>query len=349
MSYSRSYSATISGTVSKSVSYPASQKGGSTDVSLDWQEDVEVTIFVDTSPFDDSVATIKQHVGALTGAMVATQSVHVAQKIKAARAISDSVTKGFFTVIGSNISQQMAEAKSKIDSLLLSLADLKQSLLKIHQQMGHDYARISERYGRIFEDLDKETQNRIGALDAALFRTRESLAQPAERTRGKGGSVVPTIVGGENSQSQSAMVTGSIRARMNRLLGSAAAFLGAERQLAHGFQEILADEVDQGSPQQFLPVLYMEAEGVGGMTTASLLASDFERNPLLQLEVRSKLVRHFMEGSLPWSSSGRHPQVERHLSSLVDGLQSGDAVHAARVRAAILKCWSASKPSILPC
>lgn len=349
MSYSRSYSARISGTVSDTVRYPASQSGGSTHVSLSWEEDVQVTIHVDTSPFDGSVASIKHHVGALTGAVVATQSAHVAQKIKAARDVSDAVTKGFFTVIGSNISQQMAEVKSKIDSLLLSLADLKQSLLRFHQQMGQDYARITERYSRVFDDLDRETQSRIGALDEALFRTRNLMAQPAERTRGRGGSVVPTVIGGESSQRQSAMVTGSIRATMNRLLGSAAAFMVGERRLAHGFRAILSDDVGPALSRQFLPVLYLEADGPDGRAAASLHASDHPGNPLLRPEVRSELARQLREAPLPWSSAGVHPQLERHLSSLVDGHQVGDPAHAARVRATILACWSASKPSVLPC
>jgi hypothetical protein len=349
MSYSRSYSTVIGGTVSGSVSYPASQNGGSTSVTLQWQEPVDVTIYVDTDPFDDSVTSVKRHVDVLTGTVVATEAAQLAQKVHSAREISRTVTDGFFTLIASDITQQMAVVKSKIDSLLLALADLSQGIARIHSQMGLDYGRITERYSRVFEDLDKETQSRVSALDEALFRTRLAASSQADRPRGRQSSVVPTIFGGENSQSQAAVGAAGIRARMSHLLASASQFLGSDRKLTRAFREILTEDAGPGSPLVSVTVLYLKAEVPGGKTVEKVFSPEEEDSPLRQPAVQDYLMWHFNEESLPWSDLAKNPQVESHMNALVDGLESGDASHAARVRKMILALWAASKPAVLPC
>ena len=78
MSYSRSFSKTIAIHYSGSVSYPASQSGGSVSYSGTAYEDVVVNINVDTDAFDSSVRHCNNSVGALTGAVVATEGAQVA-------------------------------------------------------------------------------------------------------------------------------------------------------------------------------------------------------------------------------------------------------------------------------
>lgn len=346
MSYQRTYSASISGRVSGSVSYPASQSGGSTSVTLDWEEPVHITIIVDTEPFDGSIATIKRHVGVLTGSVVATHAAHVEEKSRAAMAVSEAVTKGFFSLIGSNLGQQMAEAKSKVDSLLLALADAKTALLRIHAQMEQDYQRITERSGRVFEDLDRETRARIAAVDEALFRVQASLADPAARSRARSGAVIPAIAGGEGSQGQAALQAAGVRARVDRFLAIAAAFLAAERRLARVFQEILQD-ADSGGAEAYLPVVYLAGDGPRG-PEETLVAAQDAGNPLARPDALGALAVRLRGSDLPWTAAPVHPQVERHLTALVDRLEAESPERAARLRSTILATWTASKPAVLP-
>ena len=129
MSYSEQYSEIISGTVYETVHYPASEDGGSMTVSVHWSEDVNITIHVDTSSFDQSVSTIKHHIDGLTGAVVATEAAQIEERVRSADAIGQSVTSGFFRLIGSEISQQMVAIKSRVDSLFLKLNDMKTACL----------------------------------------------------------------------------------------------------------------------------------------------------------------------------------------------------------------------------
>lgn len=349
MSYRRTYQEVISGYETVSYSYPASQHGGRDSITVHWQEPVIVTIDVDTVPFDESVSSIKHHVDVLTGSVVATQAAQVAQKVHSANAIAKSVTDGFFTLIRSDITQQMAALKSRIDSLLLSLADIKVNLVGIQQQMGMDYARITERYSRVFESLDEEMRNRVLALDEAMLRARDHLVQEEARPKDKQAAVVPTVFGGENSQGQTAVVTAGIRARMNQLLISAKAYLVSERRLANGLEAILSEPRKEGSPTIALPALYLLADAPSGEKLEEVFLPDSDRHELTRPEIHDQLLVQFRQSELPWAPLGRHPQVERYLNALVDGLESGDAAHAARVRQTILSCWSASKPVALPC
>ena len=120
MSYSRSFSKTIAIHYSGSVSYPASQSGGSVSYSGTAYEDVVVNINVDTDAFDSSVRHCNNSVGALTGAVVATEGAQVASIRQNAIKIGQTIVDGFFSTVRSEISQQITELKNRISLSLLS-------------------------------------------------------------------------------------------------------------------------------------------------------------------------------------------------------------------------------------
>lgn len=348
MSYARHYSTYISGTVSGSVSYPRSDSGGSISVTLEWQEPIEVMIQVDTNPFDHSVNSLKHHVDALSGAVVAAETVYVIEKTQSAKAISKSVTDGFFTLIRSDITQQMAALKSKIDALVMKLNDMKHGLVKIHQQMGLDYTRITERYSKVFEDLDQETKNRVSALDQDLISAQREMSQQLARPIDKGTSAIPTIFGGENSQAQTAMVAAGIRSRMNQLLINSQAYLAGERTLARNFAATLWEDLPAEGNLVSLPVLYLSADDPEGHAMEEIFTGASDLSPLGDEGLQAMFLRRFNEGSLVWSPMGSDPQIDRYLNALVGSIESGDATHDSRVRETLLKFWSKGKPAILP-
>src|SRR5215469_6273600 len=116
MSYTRTHTATIHGTAHGRFSYPASKNGGTTSVSIPWSEIINTTILVDTNPFDHGVDQLKHHVDVLTGSVVATEAAQVLQKSQNADKISKSVSAGFFNLIHSEITQQSAALKNRVQS-----------------------------------------------------------------------------------------------------------------------------------------------------------------------------------------------------------------------------------------
>lgn len=239
MSYSENYRETISGIVHEQVYHPVTQEGYSETISVPWSEDVNIAIHVDTSSFDQSVSTIKHHIDGLTGAVVATEAAQIEERVRSADAIGESVTSGFFRLIGSEITQQMVALKSRVDSLFLKLNDMKSACQRIQQNMQQDYHRITDRYEAIFEELDRELARRITSLDEATYELVREASLEERRSFDSTLSTVPTIFAGENSQTQSILLISALRSRMNGLLQCAMAYLAAEKRTSTAVSTML--------------------------------------------------------------------------------------------------------------
>jgi len=74
MSYSRRYSREVSYSGSVRYTYPASQSGGSGTEHYHGTIPVNITINVDTRPFDGSVNRFNKSIDVLTGSVVATNA-----------------------------------------------------------------------------------------------------------------------------------------------------------------------------------------------------------------------------------------------------------------------------------
>ncbi len=160
MSYTRSYSERIivQGHKSETVSYPASQNGGTTTVTVYYEEvvPVDVNIHVDTIPYDNSITRCNQNVHILTGAVTAFQTAEIASKVVNSQKVAGTVINGFFGYIRSEISQQISELTQSVDAHLMHMRELAQSCLAKKKQLEGDYHRISGRYSKIFEDINRE-------------------------------------------------------------------------------------------------------------------------------------------------------------------------------------------------
>lgn len=72
-------------------------------------------------------------------------------------------------MIGSELSQNMAALAAKFKAVF-ELLTTKSSILEKQQLvMQDDYSRISDRYNKIFQNLDEELEKRVVALDKNVF------------------------------------------------------------------------------------------------------------------------------------------------------------------------------------
>ncbi len=182
MSYTRRFKKNITVHYSGSVSYPASQSGGTRSYSGSTTETVVFDVTVDTDPFDEEIDNMKGHVDLLTGSVVAAEAAHVDVIGETSRKIGDTIISGFFKTVKSDISQQIAELKTKSEALLLQLNKLAQRCNEKKKQMGIDYQRIAERYGKIFTDLNNELENRIYSIDEPVFTAVRTIDSSGSKT-----------------------------------------------------------------------------------------------------------------------------------------------------------------------
>lgn len=258
MSYTRTARETIYGTVTGRVNYPASENGGTEQVTLSWEEDIAIEVTVEDGPFQRSVDSVKNHVDILTTSVVATEAAQLASKKESSDRIADAVVKGFFGLIKGEISQQMVQLATYLPPKLLELDKLAGSCATLRQQMEQDFSRISERYNRLFTDLDNELNLRIKSLDRMAF-SLHGKGFVAVVDNAKAVNVTTPMVAGQEAQTvQAQLLIHTIRQRVLAMIQNAEDRIAAGDKLKEGLNSIVeASPVDKQYPV-IVPVIIIE-------------------------------------------------------------------------------------------
>ena len=124
---------------------------------------------VDTTPMAAEIKRVSNHVDGTTAAVVTMQSAVIAAEKHSADKVCSNVNRGFFTLMRSQISQKIAYKQSRVEALLMQLAQQKRQLLSIKSNMEREYGRIAARYLKIFTSVNKELEQRIRQVDQPVF------------------------------------------------------------------------------------------------------------------------------------------------------------------------------------
>jgi len=341
MSYSRSYQGVVSKTVSVPYSYPASQNGGSSSKSVTVEIPVSIGIDVDTNPFDQSINGCKGDVNLLTGSIVATESAHIAAKVLSSKKISESIVSGFFGLIKSEINQQLTELKPRVDALLIELVQHQQNCISKKQQFEGDFARIAERYTKIFFDLDKELKNRILSLNQSAVGVHAKLTTHVHRSFSDISTGISTVHNKEGGNLQASISTSGLKQKALSLIGSAKNYLFSEKNLSKQLNEILFPVESRNVNNIYSPVLYFEtknkANGNDGITISSENISSLFGN-------ESKLTKMFTDANHDWNklseSSKENINTYLQLELRSDGNQN--QAMSPRVAQQLMKLWTSN-------
>ena len=332
MSYTRRYSETVSKTVS--VPYPKSDSGGSKSVTVDIP--VDVNIHVDTNPFDRSVEHCGNNVNLLTAAVVATESAEIASKELNSRKVADTIIGGFFSLIRSDISQQVAELSQSIDAHLMHLKELAQTCLGKKKQMESDYTRIMGRYMKIFGDLNNELSNRIFELDKPAFVFKKETDHQKIRTSDNDMVNTVAIFGAESSDLQSKISSSIAKKRALDTLNKAKSFLWQQKYLSTTIQQSMLNE--SVTHTMYSPVCYLEVNNAGNRVDKTVFSSNY-----LQVmgngNKKNELVENFSSGSHKWQKLSREDQkkIRLYLDNEIHSRMSANDSHSVRVREMIQK------------
>ena len=319
MSYRRSYTGYVH--YSGTVSYPASQNGGS--VSYSGSEPVYITIDVDTNAFDASVGHCNNAVNALTGAVVATEAAQVESKRQASKQIASTIVKGFFDYVGADLSQKIKELSSKCESLFIALMGHKDNCLSKSKQMQDDYNRISKRYSKIFEDLDKETVSRIEVLDKPTFQFAESAQNLVDRNSNTELLGISTISANENIKLETVLSCSHVKQQASVLLDKANCYLQGTYRLANSVRDMLDDS--QAENDILLPVMFVESVKNIENKETRIIGTDDSFTPSGDA-VDSTLRSKFMSKDVEWGNmnSNDFDKVISYLNAEVQSDQMDD-------------------------
>jgi len=175
MSYSKNYSTSVHYSGSVSYSYPSSQNGGSGTAHYSGDIPIDVTINVDTAPFDNSINRYNTSIVALGGSVAAMQAAQCMAIRKTAEEVSASIINGFFGTISTELTQQMLALDSAVKAGFALIHEQGKAVSERKDTMEGDYNRISSRYMKLFNDLDDECYKRIFALDKQSFNLSQKV------------------------------------------------------------------------------------------------------------------------------------------------------------------------------
>ena len=332
MSYSRSYHQRIAVHYSGSVGYPASQGGGSVSYSGTTYEDVYVNIDVDTNPFDRSVASCNNSVNLLTGAVVATEAAQIISIDKNAKKVAGTIVNGFFSYIRSEISQQIAELSQKIDAHLLHLRELAKSCVAKQKQMETDYNRISDRYLKVFDDLNRELENRIFELNKPAFVFKNDNDKHTVRTIGNDLVSTVTVFGAEGGGLQAKIAASVAKKRALDAINQANVFLWKQKRLQATINQSMLNE--NTTATRFSPVCFIETSGEKNQIGKSVYIADF-----LPKTNHNELITKFQKQKWAVATKEQKDHIQRYFNSEVSNAYTANNKHDERVKEMIVKIF----------
>lgn len=332
MGYHQRFSRTIYVRYSGSVSYPASEHGGTQSYSGTTTETVDIDIYVDTDPFDRSVNECNNVVSGLTTSVATMSAAQVAAIDANAKKVGSTIINGFFSTVKSEISQQITELRSNIDATLLRLHELAKQCADKQRQMKDDYARITSRYMKIFDELDKECENRIFELDRPAFNFKRTTDQTSERATCNDMVATAAVSGGENGIVEARIEASHTKRRAMEALGRANAFLSLQRRT----ENIIAQStfINGTYGVYYAPVCYLET-----CDSQTLNRKTFSPSYLSRLD-NAKLVEQMRDLQME-NSANDAKQLQTNFNQVVGTHYANSDVngHDARVRDYVTKLF----------
>ena len=336
MSYSRSFRKTISVHYegSKIVSYPASQSGGTTTVHYSGTayEDVDVNIYVDTLPFDESVHDCNSHVNGLTTSIGAMNVAQCAAIKKNAEKVSKTIIDGFFHTAKADLSTQKAELEQVVEARLLLLRQQAETLREKQKAMEVDYARTTARYQKLFTDLNNELSARIHEIDQPVFNLVKEVDAQSDRMLHTDMVQTAVTMSKESSVLQAQISAATVKHHALEAMNQAQGFLVSKATTEKTIQDSCIEGA--GDVRYMIPVCYMKTESENQRVERECFIPDYySTNKLL----KDNLCETLDDVNLDSSDDAFSEQLKSYVQSEIASKVGGDDSHSARVRAMINK------------
>ena len=291
-----------------------------------------IPCIVETTPMANEIKRVTNSVQGTTAAVVTMQSAVIAAENAAATKVCENVNRGFFTLMRSQISQKIAAKHSRVEALLMQMAQQKRQLLAIKSNMEKEYGRISERYFRIFSTINKELEHRIVEVDRPVFDiVNKHMATSSNRMYALTAWAATSQTEGITDSQQ--IIVSNMKHNAQIALNQSADFL---TQISE--QRVLAEKVLVTNPagnedkMEYIPVVISETVSDSSSTTvtdvnipeyvsaqnATMINSAIRAADNLRWERKSEKDRVDEEFMRILSNSGISDRVKNAIRSLYD-------------------------------
>lgn len=256
MSYSRTMTGSVAWHTSGSVHYPASETGGSVGYSASGSVPVTITVKVDTRPFDASVAGCNAQVAALGTSVVAMNAAQCKAIEESSAAVSKHIIGGFFSLVRSELSQNMAALFAKLNSGVMLVMESTKSLVKQRDIMKRDYERALARYSKVFNDLDEECRRRVEELDKSAYRLSQTAKGQKDFDTQNASNAF--VYANDGAASNSLLFGAYIKSKTDIIINDLARRVTQQASYMAQIQSLLRDEKALDKSEVFIPVLYTQ-------------------------------------------------------------------------------------------
>lgn len=215
---------------------------------------------VDTNPMANSVDTVSYSVKGVTGAVVAMQSAVINAEREASKRICENVDSGFYILMSSQLSQKMALCSSQISSHLLKMQKFRADILAVRNAMQNDYNRISSRYFKIFNNLDKNLEQRIKALDSAAVKIAKVKEEFLLKARDESASLM--LIGTDAQITSQKAIVAKVKTKTARAISVMAETVKDNFQYKENLAGTLMEDVIEEEKNEYVPFLVCESESM---------------------------------------------------------------------------------------
>lgn len=326
--YNKVISVPYSGTAYKTVTFSVGNSSHTETVAVHYsgtvQENVRVNIDVVTDPFDASISQCNANVGLLTGSVVATEMAQVNSIREKALQIGNTVVQGFFRTVKSEISQQIAELTIQIDTTLMHLKELAQRCVSKQSQMENDYARLCKRYSAIFEDYNKELENRIYELDKPVFAFKKVSGENADRALEGNMAGTVAVSGQETSRLEAVLSASLAKKRALETMKKADRFLLKQRRTDKVLNQCSISASGEGV--YYAPICYFETRNEGSVVNKELYVPQ-----MLEKLRKGRMVERLSQREWRVPAEGV-TSLKTHYEAQVEAEYASEEAHDKRVR-----------------
>lgn len=342
MSYTRKYRQTARDTISVPYPYFDGKNHSTRHQNVSIAVPIEIDITVDTDPFDESITDCNEHVSVLTGSVIASEAAQITSIRKNAKSISGTIVEGFFGLIRSELSQQISEMKPRVEALLIELIKHQESCIGKKSQMEQDYLRISKRYLKLFDELDKEMYNRIRKMDEAAFTIHGKLNDQVSMSISDVNAGIVTIFNKEGGSVHSMLFASGLRSKAMQLLNNGKKYLISEKNLARNIKRILSSESTEKYKRKNIPIVMLEAKSSAANTDKEI-KYDNNFSSFQKTDIKPQILKSFENTKWKALDEVKRKKMEDYFQLEINKTSAVTSEHTSRVSEKIMQLWNTNK------
>jgi hypothetical protein len=280
---------------------------------------------VDTNPMAAEIGSVSNSVQATATAVVAMQTAVVLAETQAADHVCDNVTKGFYILMRSQISQKIAKLQSEVDSHFMKLSQLRKNLFAVKGRMERDYNMISNRYMKLFNGLNANLKQRVFELDKPVISFAvKDVAQISNRTKYLAATVPVSQL--ESLSTSQRIIASNVKYRGLNVIRSMKTFLGDMAEQKKLTNRILLESYEVKNVTLSIPVIISEVNlDKYDNKSLDITVSNVELNNVTKSAIKNTVFTH--AENLQWLVSKEiDREIKSEFSKFVTGSSSSKRV-----------------------